>query len=71
MFMILAIGTLMDIHQPAYSIEAEKYHQLARAALFQSSLFDDPTINAVQALVSIPQAVPRAQPRSYFRFSSS
>ncbi|OAX41366.1 hypothetical protein K503DRAFT_712687 [Rhizopogon vinicolor AM-OR11-026] len=50
MFMILAIGSLMDIHQPAYNIEAEKYHQLARAALFQSSLFDDPTINAVQAL---------------------
>jgi len=66
MFMILAIGSLMDVHQPAYGIEAEKYHQLARAALFQSSLFDDPTINAVQALVSIP--VPQAQPRSYFPF---
>lgn len=54
-FMVLAIGTLMDVHQPAYNVEAEKYHQLARAALFQSSLFEDPTINAVQALVSIPQ----------------
>lgn len=49
-FMVLAIGTLMDVHQPAYNVEAEKYHQLARAALFQSSLFEDPTINAVQAL---------------------
>ncbi|KAG0709151.1 fungal-specific transcription factor domain-containing protein [Suillus ampliporus] len=39
MFMILAIGTLMDIHQPAYNVEAEKYHQLARAALFQSFTF--------------------------------
>jgi len=51
--MVLAIGNLMDVHQPAYNIEAEKCHQLARAALFQSSLFDEPTISAVQALVSI------------------
>ncbi|KAH7914632.1 fungal-specific transcription factor domain-containing protein [Hygrophoropsis aurantiaca] len=50
MFMVLAIGSLMDTRQPAYNIEAEKYHQLARAAIFQSSLFDDPTIHAVQTL---------------------
>ncbi|KIJ20777.1 hypothetical protein PAXINDRAFT_165615 [Paxillus involutus ATCC 200175] len=49
-FMILAIGSLMDIKQPAYNIEAEKYHQLARASLFQSSLFEDPTVSAVQTL---------------------
>lgn len=52
MFMILAIGTLMDTSLPAYSIEAEKYHQLAKAALFRDSFVDSPTINAVQALVS-------------------
>ena len=51
MFMVLAIGTLMDTSLPAYNLEAEKYHQLARAALFQHPLFDEPTINAVQALV--------------------
>lgn len=51
MFMILAIGSLVDINAPAYNIEAEKYHQLARAALFQNGLFDEPTVNAVQALV--------------------
>ncbi|KAK0202818.1 fungal-specific transcription factor domain-containing protein [Desarmillaria ectypa] len=50
MFMILAIGTLMDTSLPAYNIEAEKYHQLARAALFRDSFVDSPTINAVQAL---------------------
>lgn len=49
-FMVLAIGSLVDIKYTAYNIEAEKYHQLARAALFQSSLFEDPTISAVQAL---------------------
>jgi hypothetical protein len=51
-FMVFAIGSLMNTELPAYNIEAEKYYQLARASLFQSSLFDEPTINAVQALVS-------------------
>jgi hypothetical protein len=51
MFMVLAIGNLMNVTQPAYNIDAEKYHQLARAALFHSSLFDEPTNHAVQALV--------------------
>jgi hypothetical protein len=51
MFMVLAIGSLMDMSLPAYNMEAEKYHQLARAALFHSSLFDEPTLNAVQSLV--------------------
>ncbi|THH32375.1 hypothetical protein EUX98_g1822 [Antrodiella citrinella] len=50
MFMVLAIGSLMDIKRPAYNIDAEKYHQLARAALFQSPIFEEPTLNAVQAL---------------------
>lgn len=52
MFMVMAIGNLMDPKQPPYNLEAEKYHQLARAALFHSSMFDDPTLNAVQAVVS-------------------
>lgn len=51
MFMVLAIGSLVDTKTQAYNLEAEKYHQLARAALFQNGLFDEPTINAVQALV--------------------
>lgn len=51
MFIVLAIGSLVDTKIPSYSIEAEKYHQLARAALFQNGLFDEPTVNAVQALV--------------------
>lgn len=52
MFLVLAIGTLMDTAIPAYDIEAEKYFQLSRAALFSESFVDSPTINAVQALVS-------------------
>ncbi|KAH9946509.1 hypothetical protein B0H21DRAFT_693617 [Amylocystis lapponica] len=50
MFMVLAIGCLMDPSRPAYNIEADKFHQLARAALFQSPIFEEPTLNAVQAL---------------------
>ncbi|KAI0691234.1 hypothetical protein BC835DRAFT_1279571 [Cytidiella melzeri] len=50
MFMVLAIGSLMDIKRQAYNIEAEKYHMLARAALFQSPIFEQPTISAVQTL---------------------
>ena len=51
MFMVLAIGSLMNISLPSYNLEAEKYHQLARAALFHYPIFDEPTITAVQALV--------------------
>ncbi|KAH9993678.1 hypothetical protein BJV74DRAFT_770718 [Russula compacta] len=50
MFMVLAIGSLMDTRLPSYNVDAEKYHQLARAALFQNNIFDEPTLGAVQAL---------------------
>ncbi|KAJ3753187.1 hypothetical protein EV360DRAFT_53880 [Lentinula raphanica] len=50
MFMILAIGSLVDTSLTPYNVDAEKYHQLAKAALFQDSFLDAPTINAVQAL---------------------
>ncbi|KAI0372775.1 hypothetical protein BV20DRAFT_1014847 [Pilatotrama ljubarskyi] len=50
LYMVLAIGSLMDTTRPAYNVEAEKYHQLARAALFQSPIFEEPTLTAVQTL---------------------
>lgn len=53
MFMVLAIGSLMNPTLRAYNLDAEVYHQLARAALFHHSFIDDPTITAVQALVSL------------------
>lgn len=53
MFMVLAIGSLMDTRLPSFNVDAEKYHQLARAALFQNNIFDEPTLGAVQALVSL------------------
>ena len=52
LYMVLAGGALMDPQKSPYNVEAERYHQLARAALFRSSIFDEPTLHAVQALVS-------------------
>ena len=52
LFMVLAIGSLMNTALPAYNLDAEKYHQLARAALFHFSFWDNPTLNAIQSLVS-------------------
>jgi hypothetical protein len=51
LFMVFAIGTLVNTTEPAYSLEAEKYHQLARASLFSHPLFEDLTVDAIQALV--------------------
>ncbi|KIY52929.1 hypothetical protein FISHEDRAFT_69385 [Fistulina hepatica ATCC 64428] len=50
MYMVLAIGSLMDVELPAYNLEAEKYHQLARASLFLAPFIDEPTVHAIQAL---------------------
>jgi len=50
MFMVLAIGSLMDTRLPSYNIDAEKYHQLARATLFQNNIYDAPNVGVVQAL---------------------
>ena len=51
MFMVLSIGSLMDVARPSYNIEAEKYYRLSRAALFQSPIFEEPTLAAVWTLV--------------------
>lgn len=62
MFMILANGSLMDPRLPAFNIEAEKYNMLARAALFQSPVFNEPTVGSVQALVCSSMIMPSALP---------
>lgn len=50
----------MDPRLPAFNIEAEKYNILARAALFQSPVFNEPTLGSVQALVRSSLTVPSA-----------
>ncbi|KAJ7636037.1 fungal-specific transcription factor domain-containing protein [Mycena polygramma] len=51
LYMVLAIGTLMDLDMPAHSPEATEYYQLGRAALAIDSVLEEPSIAGIQALV--------------------
>jgi hypothetical protein len=50
-FMVLALGTLADLHIPNYSPQATRYYELARAALSLDLVLDEPSITTIQALV--------------------
>jgi hypothetical protein len=52
LFLICAIGAMVDPLLPPRNEEGAKYYELACAALFGSRVIEDPTIEAVQALVS-------------------
>lgn len=52
LYMILAIGTLLDLDKPAHSPESKKYYQLARAALALDPVLEGQSISGIQALVS-------------------
>ncbi|KAF8196689.1 fungal-specific transcription factor domain-containing protein [Mycena galopus ATCC 62051] len=51
LYMVLALGTLVDLHMPAHSPEATEYYQLGRAALAIDSVLEEPSIPGIQALV--------------------
>ncbi|KAF8074745.1 hypothetical protein FPV67DRAFT_1408589 [Lyophyllum atratum] len=51
LFMVLAIGSLMDVDLPAHSSESMQYYQLARAALALDSVIEEQTIPGIQALL--------------------
>jgi hypothetical protein len=51
-FLICAIGAMVDPSLSPRNGEGAKYYQLACAALFGSRVIEDPTIEAVQALAS-------------------
>ncbi|KAF7975557.1 hypothetical protein HWV62_9243 [Athelia sp. TMB] len=51
LFSIFAMGALVDLTQPAFSGEGERYHHCARAALALRSIFNSPMIETVQALL--------------------
>ena len=51
MYMILALGALLDPDRPPNSYDANLYYQLGRAALGVDSLFEEQSIPAIQALV--------------------
>lgn len=51
LYMVLGIGTLMDLERPAHSPEAMQYLQLGRAALALESVLEEQSIPGIQALV--------------------
>ncbi|KDQ57026.1 hypothetical protein JAAARDRAFT_157067 [Jaapia argillacea MUCL 33604] len=50
LYMVFALGALMDLTLPPQNAEAEEYYRLGRAALALRSVVDSPSIEAVQAL---------------------
>ncbi|PBK72608.1 hypothetical protein ARMSODRAFT_931276 [Armillaria solidipes] len=53
LFILFAIGSLVDLTLEPYNYESEHYYHLSRAALSLRSLFDSPEIATVQAVVLI------------------
>ncbi|EMD39039.1 hypothetical protein CERSUDRAFT_133798 [Gelatoporia subvermispora B] len=51
MYLVLALGTLLDLERPSFSPEATRYYQLGRAALSLDSVLESQSIPAIQALV--------------------
>lgn len=50
LFMVLAVGALVDLTLPSCSAEAEKYYRLGRTALSLRPVFDSPELETVQAV---------------------
>jgi hypothetical protein len=49
-FTLLAVGALVTAGLAPHSPQAERFHQLGRAALMRSRLVEEPTIEGIQAL---------------------
>ncbi|KAG8884094.1 hypothetical protein FRB98_002619 [Tulasnella sp. 332] len=50
-FAVLALGVLVDLDRAPYDPQADRFYQLARAALSAESCLENTTISAVQALI--------------------
>ncbi|EGN98052.1 hypothetical protein SERLA73DRAFT_169135 [Serpula lacrymans var. lacrymans S7.3] len=50
LFIMMAIGLLVDLEQPNESPRAEIYHRLARACLCETNLMDEPSLELLQTL---------------------
>ncbi|OBZ73747.1 putative transcriptional regulatory protein C1F7.11c [Grifola frondosa] len=53
LYLVLALGALVDLTLPSCSAEAETYYRLGRAALSLRSIFDSPEIETVQGVILI------------------
>ncbi|KAJ7579668.1 hypothetical protein C8J56DRAFT_795968 [Mycena floridula] len=51
LYMVLALGTLLDLDLAPHNPQSTRYYQLARAALAIDSIFDEQSIPAIQALL--------------------
>jgi hypothetical protein len=51
MFMIIAVGNVVDVAQPCNKIAADRFYQLARASLSEVSVLEDVNTDAILVLV--------------------
>ncbi|TFK51695.1 hypothetical protein OE88DRAFT_1460474 [Heliocybe sulcata] len=51
LYMVFAMGALLDLDRPPLSLEANQYYSLGRAALSIGSVLEEPSILSIQALV--------------------
>lgn len=51
LFIVLALGTLLDLERPAHSPESKQFYQLGRAALALDSVLDEQSFLAIQAML--------------------
>jgi hypothetical protein len=58
-YMVLALGMLVDLDRPAHNPECTQLYQLGRAALAITSVLEEPSIPAIQALVSVSHIMSR------------
>lgn len=50
LFLVFAVGALVDLTQEPSSAEAEHYHQIARAAICLQPILEKPSLVTIQAL---------------------
>ena len=53
LLMHLSIGSLVDLSRPLGSLHGEAYHHLARAAVCEIPLMEEPDFDVLHALVSV------------------
>lgn len=51
LLMVLSIGSLVDLQKPLGSLHGEAYHHLARAAVCEIPLMEEPDFDVLHALV--------------------
>ena len=51
LYIVLAVGILVDLTRPSHDPAAVRYYQLAKAALSLDPILEDPSTTGIQALV--------------------